>query len=88
MTDHVSRDDRLEYRPARPTFRTREIASLGCRAGHGGIQTATSGFGHFCAEVPKSLRIGAHPHVFVIAAARRTITKPLQAATFVARGSR
>jgi hypothetical protein len=51
-------------------------------------QTATSDFGHFRAEVPKSLHIGAHPHVFVIAAARRAVTKPLQAVTFAARGSR
>jgi hypothetical protein len=29
-----------------------------------GNETATSSFGHFCAEVPKSLHIGAYPHAF------------------------
>jgi hypothetical protein len=31
-----------------------------------GDQTATSSFGHFCAEVPKSLRIGAYPRISLI----------------------
>jgi hypothetical protein len=41
-------------------------------------QTATSDFGHFCAEVPKSLHIGAYPRVFLIGAFGGTITKSLQ----------
>jgi hypothetical protein len=32
--------------------------------GHRWNQTVTSDFGHFCAEVPKSLHIGAYPRVF------------------------
>jgi hypothetical protein len=31
-----------------------------------GNQTAISDFGHFCAEVPKSLHIGAYPRVLLI----------------------
>lgn len=42
-----------------------------------GGQTALSVFGHFCAEVPKSLHIGAHPHAFLIAAICRDAPKPL-----------
>jgi hypothetical protein len=30
-------------------------------------QTGLRGFGHFCAEVPKSLHIGAYPRVLLIA---------------------
>ncbi len=39
-------------------------------------------FGHFCAEVPKSLHIGAYPRVLLIAAACRAAAKSLQAAIF------
>lgn len=48
-------------------------------------QTATSNFGHSCAGVPKSLRIGAYPRVLLIGAVCRANAKPLQAATFEAR---
>jgi hypothetical protein len=40
-------------------------------------QTGRRDFGHFCAEVPKSLHIGAHPRVFLIAAVYRAATKTL-----------
>lgn len=51
-------------------------------------QTATSDFGHFCAEVPKSLHIDAYPCVLLIAAVCRAAAKLLQAAIFAARGFR
>jgi hypothetical protein len=49
-------------------------------------QTGLAIFGHFCAEVPKSLHIAAHTRVLLIAAVCHAATKPLQAATFEARG--
>ena len=53
-------------------------------------QTATSNFGHFCAEVPKSLYlyIGAYPRVLLIGAVPTGNAKPLQVATFTDRQSR
>jgi hypothetical protein len=51
-------------------------------------QTATSDFRHFCAEVPKSLHIGAYPRVSLIGPFLDAITKPLQTATFAVRGLR
>jgi hypothetical protein len=57
-------------------------------------QTGLRDFGHFCAEVPKSLHIGAYPRVFgayprvfLIAAVFRAATRSLQTATFAARDS-
>jgi hypothetical protein len=46
-----------------------EAIKLMGRQGPGGStleanQTSLRDFGHFCAEVPKSLHIGAHPRVF------------------------
>jgi len=49
-------------------------------------QTATSDFGHSCAQVPDSLHIAAYLGVSVIGAFHRANAKPLQAATFAARG--
>ena len=69
--------DRLNHRPA--------AEARGRPAGNG---TAPSRFGHFCAEVPKSLHIRAYPHAFLFEAAGRRLGKPLQVATFAARGSR
>jgi hypothetical protein len=45
--------------PLRPGRRA--IAALG------GNRTGPLAFGHFCAEVPKSLHIGAYPRVLLIA---------------------
>lgn len=50
-------------------------------------QTAILSFGHFCAEVPKSLRIGAYPLVLLIAALCGAATKSLQVAIFTDRWS-
>lgn len=50
--------------------------------------TALGDLGHFCAEVPKSLHIGAYPRVLLIAAVCHAAAKPLQAAVFNIRWSR
>jgi hypothetical protein len=68
---------RLNRRPA--------AEARGRPAGNG---TAPSRFGHFCAEVPKSLHIRAYPTHFLFAAAGRRLGKPLQVATFAACRSR
>lgn len=54
----------------------------------GANQTGPRRFGHFSAEVPKSLHIGPYPRVFLNEASDGAITKPLQPATFAARGLR
>lgn len=69
--------ERLNHRPA--------AEARGRPAGNG---TAPSRFGHFCAEVPKSLHIGAHPHAFLFGAAGRRLGNPLQAGIFAVRWSR
>lgn len=69
--------DRLSHPPP--------AEARGRPAGNG---TAPSRFGHFCAEVPKSLHIRAYPHAFHSGAAGRRLGNPLQVATFAARGSR
>jgi hypothetical protein len=46
----------------------------------GGNRTGPSRFGHFCAEVPKSLHIGAYPRVLLVVTVCRAAAKPLQAA--------
>jgi hypothetical protein len=52
--------------------------------GRSGIKPPPANFGHFCAEVPKSLHIGAYPCVLLIATGCRAATKSLQAARLVA----
>lgn len=73
VTPRRRSSDRLNRRPA--------TEARGRPTGNG---TAPSRFGHFCAEVPKSLHIGAHPRVFQFAAVRRAAAKPLQVVTFAA----
>lgn len=50
--------------------------------------TASSRFGHFCAEVPKSPHIDAYPRVLLLAPSAAPLRKPLQEGIFTARRSR
>lgn len=72
-------------RPNRRPLPRLAVDLLGRRARNG---TCLSRFGHFRAEVPKSLHIGAYRRALQIAAVRHAAMKPLQVGTFAAGRSR